>query len=125
MLGDGFAELSEDYGANVQNTQYINMTSASSTVKSYSSSFTLDREYIPDEMQTKVNKAIRTRPTGKACETYYYRLFTTDAATGGGFLASREPIVMCPSGAGGAGGDVLTTSLMVQGNGDVTEGVTE
>lgn len=124
MLGDGFTELSEDYGADIQSTQYINQTSASSTVKGYSMSFTLEREFIPDAMQTKVNKAIRTRPTGEACETFYYRLFTTDKVDGqtNTYHASKEPIVLCPSSAGGGGGDILTTSLTVQGNGTPTEG---
>ena len=74
-MGDGFTELSEDWGPNTESTQYVNMKNASNSVKGYAFSMSPEREHLSDEMQTVFNDVFKKLPTGDQCETYYYRFF--------------------------------------------------
>lgn len=123
-LGDGFTELSEDWGPSIDSKQYINMKAQSSTVSGYQFSMNPSREYISDEVQKTFDRMLKVFPTGKNCETSYYRFFKTDAVEGteGRYEAIRVPVVVAPSGAGGSGGETLTTSVQINGNGSVETG---
>lgn len=123
-MGDGYTELSEDWGPSVDNTQYINMKTKSSTVSGYEFSMNPEREYLSDEMQETIDKMLKKFPTGKDCETNYYRFLKTDAVaeSDGKYAAIKVPVVISPSNIGGAGGETLTSSIQINGNGDVTEG---
>lgn len=120
-MGDGFTELTEDWGPDVGSTQYINMKAKASTLKGYEFSMSPEREYLDDDFQTAINNGFKKFPTGKDCETYYYRYFKTDI-TGGTGDCIRVPVVVAPSSTGGSGGDVLTSSIQISGNGDVEMG---
>ena len=120
-LGDGFTEISEDWGPNTDSKQYVNMKNASNSVKGYALSMTPEREYISDEVQKCVDSLLKTFPTGKKCETYYYRYFKTDI-TGATGDCITVPVTVCPSSVGGAGGDTLTAAIQINGNGDVELG---
>ena len=121
-LGDGFTEISEDWGANVESKQYVNMKSASNTVKGYDLSIEAEREYLSDDMQTVIDNMFKKFPTGTQCETSYYRFYKTDVTDSGTFNAIKVHVVVCPSSTGGAGGDTLVSSIQIKGNGDVVEG---
>ena len=82
-LGNGFSEITEDWGPDTSDTQYVNMKSKSSTVKGYGLSMTPEREFISDEVQTAINKIFKMFPTGADCETYYYRFYKTDLSESG------------------------------------------
>ena len=73
-MGDGYTELTEDWGPNTESKQYVNMKNASNTVKGYAFSMTPSREYLSDDMQTAIDTMFKTFPTGDKCNTYYYRL---------------------------------------------------
>lgn len=120
-LGDGFTELTEDWGPNIESKQYINMKSAASTLKGYEFSTTAEREYLNDEVQEEIDNLFKKFPTGKACETYYYRYYKTDIKSGTGDCI-RVPVIVAPSTTGGAGGDTLVSAIQIQGNGDVELG---
>lgn len=120
-MGDGYTELSEDWGPNTQSTQYINQKNASNTVKGYGLSMSPSRECLSDEMQECINYMLKNLPTGEKCESYYYRYFKTDIKNNTGDCI-RVPVTVCPSSVGGAGGDVLTSSIQINGNGDVEQG---
>lgn len=120
-MGDGYTEITEDWGPNTESTQYVNMKSASNTVKGYALSMSPEREYLSDDMQKCIDTMFKKFPTGKKCETYYYRYYKTDITAGSGECI-RVPVTVCPSSAGGAGGDTLTSSIQINGNGDVELG---
>ncbi len=121
-LGDGFTEISEDWGPNTESTQYVNQKNASTTVKGYEFSADLEREYLSDSVQSAIDELFRTFPTGSACETFYYRFYKTDSTGTGSYKGIKLPVVACPSSTGGAGGDTLTSTIQLNGNGDAVEG---
>lgn len=120
-LGDGFTELNEDWGANVQSTQYINSTVAGATVNGYALSMSPQREYLSDEVQEAIDNLFKTFPTGSKCESFYYRFYKTDI-TGSTGDCIRVPIVVAPSSTGGSAGNPLTSSLEIHGNGEAELG---
>ena len=120
-MGNGYKEITEDWGPNTESTQYVNMKNASNSVKGYALSMTPERDHLSDEMQTAINDMFKKFPTGENCETYYYRFYKTDI-TGTTGDCIRVPVTVCPSSTGGAGGDNLTSSIQINGNGDVEVG---
>lgn len=120
-MGDGYKEITEDWGPNTESTQYVNMKSASNTVKGYALSMSPERDYLSDEMQTAIDTMMKKFPTGTECETHYYRYFKTDISGKSGDCI-RVPVTVCPSSVGGAGGDNLTSTVQINGNGDVELG---
>lgn len=123
-LGDGFTELTEDWAPNVEEKQYVNMKTKSNTLNGYGFSMTPERDHLSDEAQEYIDEAFRKFPTGKAAETFYYRFYKTDKVAGADnkYKAIRIPVVVAPSSTGGSGGETLTSSIQITGNGDVVEG---
>ena len=121
-MGDGFTELQEDWGPNTESKQYVNMKSASNTVKGYAFSMSPSRDYLSDEMQECIDTLLKTFPTGAKCNTYYLRFLKSDM-TGTSGECIRVPVTVCPSSIGGAGGDTLTSAIQINGNGDVEVGI--
>lgn len=120
-MGDGFNEITEDWGPNTESTQYVNMKSASNTVKGYALSMSPERAHLSDEMQSVINEVFKKFPTGTQCETYYYRFYKSDITEKTGDCI-RVPVTVCASSTGGAGGDNLTSTIQINGNGDVELG---
>lgn len=120
-MGDGFSEITEDWGPNTASKQYVNMKNASNSVKGYAFSMSPARDDLTDEMQTAIDTLFKIFPTGEACETSYYRFLKTDIKNGTGDCV-RVPVTVCPSSKGGAGGDDLTSTIQINGNGDVEQG---
>ena len=120
-MGDGFTELTEDWGPNTESTQYVNMKNASNSVKGYAFSMSPEREHLSDEMQTAFNDIFKKLPTGDQCETYYYRFFKADITSGSGDCI-RIPVTVCASSTGGSGDDILKSTIQINGNGDVEQG---
>lgn len=120
-LGDGFNEISEDWGPDIASTQYVNMKAKSSTLKGYDFSMTPEREYLSDDVQKAIDDLFKKFPTGSECETYYYRFYKTDIKANSGECI-RVPVIVAPSSTGGSGGDILTSSIQINGNGDVELG---
>ena len=61
-MGDGYTELTEDWGPNTESKQYVNMKSASNTVKGYALSMSPSRECLGDEMQTCIDTLFKKFP---------------------------------------------------------------
>lgn len=120
-IGDGVTELTEDWGPDIESKQYINMGAKASNLKGYEFSTSVEREYMDDDFQTAINNGLKQFPTGKACETYYYRYFKSDIDGGTGDCI-RVPVIATPSNVGGSGEDVLTATLDISGNGEVELG---
>ena len=123
-MGDGFNELTEDWGPQFQDTQYVNMKNSASSLNGYQFAMTPEREYLSDELQTAIDKAFKTFPTGSKAETFYYRFYKTDKAAGADdkYNAIKIPVVAAPSSTGGSAGEALTSSIEIHGNGDAVEG---
>lgn len=123
-LGDGVTELNEDWGPDMKETQYVNMKTKSNTLNGYAFSTTVEREHMSDDAQKTIDEAFRKFPTGKAAETFYYRFYKTDVIVGEDkkYKAIKLPVVAAPSSTGGNGGDTLTSSIQLTGNGAVVEG---
>ena len=64
-MGDGYKEITEDWGPNTESTQYVNMKNANNTVKGYEFSTTPERDYMSDDMQTAIDTMFKLFPTGK------------------------------------------------------------
>nr|DAN85432.1 MAG TPA: hypothetical protein [Caudoviricetes sp.] len=120
-MGDGFTELTEDWGPNTDSKQYVNMSTSSNTVKGYAFSMTPSRDYMSDDMQSAIDTLFKTFPTGDKCNTYYYRFYKTDIKNNTGDCI-RVPVTVCPSSTGGSGGDTLTSSIQINGNGESKQG---
>ena len=120
-MGDGFTEITEDWGPNTDSKQYVNMKNASNTVKGYALSMTPSRDCLSDKMQTCIDTLFKTFPTGEKCNSYYYRFRKSDIKNGTGDCI-RVPVTVCPSSMGGSGGDTLTSSIQINGNGEVELG---
>lgn len=120
-MGDGFKEITEDWGPNTESVQYVNMQNAANTVKGYAFSMSPAKDYLSDEMQTCFDDVLKKFPTGADCETYYYRYYKTDISNKSGDCI-RIPVTVCASGTGGSGGDTLTSTVQINGNGDVELG---
>lgn len=120
-MGDGFTEFTEDWAPKTESTQYVNMKSSSSTMKGYEFSMSPEREYLSDEMQECIDYMSKHFPTGKECESYYYRFYKTDIMAGAGECI-RVPVIVAFSSVGGAGGDILKSSIQINGNGDAELG---
>lgn len=121
-MGDGYTELTEDWGPKVNTVQYVNMSSESASVDGYSFSLSPERECLSDELQTAINTLAKTFPTGAACETYYYRFFKTDM-TGTGTMSGegiKVPVVVTISSVGGSAGEALKSTIQIQGNGEAS-----
>lgn len=121
-LGDGVTELTEDWGPEMSEVQYVNMKSKSNTLNGYAFSTTVEREHMSDEAQTFIDDSFRRFPTGKDAETFYYRFYKTDKTADGKYKAIKVPVVAAPSSTGGSGGETLVSSVQLTGNGDVVEG---
>lgn len=120
-MGDGYKEITEDWGPNTESTQYVNMKNASNSVKGYALSMSPQRDYLSDDMQKAIDDLLKKFPTGEECNTHYYRYFKTDITNKTGDCI-RVPVTVCPSSVGGAGGDNLTSTIQINGNGDVEQG---
>ena len=120
-MGDGYKEITEDWGPNTESTQYVNMKNANNTVKGYEFSTTPERDYMSDDMQTAIDTMFKMFPTGKQCETYYYRYYKTDITKNTGDCI-RVPVTVCQSRTGGSGGAKQTSTNQKNGNGAVALG---
>lgn len=124
-MGDGYTELTEDWGPKVDPKQYVNMDAESSSVSGYSFSMSPEREYISDELQKAIDDMSKSFPIGADCETYYYRFYKTDLTSSTGSMTGpciKVPVVVAISSVGGSGGESLKSTIQINGNGNVQKG---
>lgn len=122
-LGDGFTELTEDWSPNIEEKQYVNQKTASNTLNGYGFSMTPERDHLSDEAQAYIDEAFRKFPTGTNAQTDYYRYYKTDMVSENSYKAIKVPVITAPASTGGSGGETLTSSIQLNGNGDAVEGV--
>ena len=75
LLGDGIESLTEEMNPEEETKQYINMASASSSVKSYQRTIEVDKEdCVEDEVQKFIDGLVDTLPVGAKAKTSFVRL---------------------------------------------------
>lgn len=108
LLGDGITSLTEEMNPEEESKQYINMKSASNSVKSYQRSFEVDKEdCIDDEVQTWIDKMVDELPTGKSAKTSFVRFRLKDKKSDGVYKAIKVPCTVSVASNGGDGGDYV------------------
>jgi len=124
LLGDGITSLTEEFNPETESTHYINKKSASSSVKSYAPSISVEKEYIKDEdLQEWINKKVKTLPTGAEAESDYIRINILEGAVDDGcYPAVKRPCTYQFDSIGGDGGGVLMNNMTLTGNGDDVQG---
>lgn len=124
LLGDGISSLTEEFNAETETKQWINEQNGTTTIKSYTPSFEVEREdCIDDDVRTWIKGLIDTLPTGSAAETYVVRvdLSATPTSTNTYTAYRRKMAVSVGSTGGDAGGNVID-SITFGGVGDAVAG---
>lgn len=124
LLGDGITSLTEEFNPESESKHYINQESASSRVKSYAPSISVEKEYIKgEELQEWINEKIKTLPTGAEAESDYIRINILEKPTEEGiYPAVKRPCTFQVNSIGGDAGDVIMNSMTLTGNGDAIQG---
>ena len=124
LLGDGITSLTEEFNPESETKHYINMASASNSLKSYAPSISVEKEYIKGEaLQTWINEKIRVLPVGTEAEADYVRINILDSASENGtYPAVKRPCTYQFDSIGGDGGGEIMNNMTLTGNGDAVQG---
>lgn len=125
LCGAGFTTLDEEPSAQSESSIYINDKSASSTVKSYETTFPFDSELIKSEKAVmSLYEVGRNQLTGAAAEKDYVRveLFEPVASKENTFKARKFRVSVEVSSISGEGGEAITVSGNLNAVGDFVEG---
>lgn len=129
LLGDGITSLTEEFNPETETKQYINQSNGTTSLKSYTPSIPVEREYISDELQKWMDEKVKILPTGSKAISEYVRLNLMDTPVDGVYPAvKRKCTYQFDSVGGDAGAELITAMTLggvgdgVQGTFDVTEG---
>lgn len=129
LLGDGITSLTEEFNPESDTKQYINQSSGSTAIKSYTPSISVEREYITDKLQEWINEKIILLPTGSKAISEYVRVNIMTTPTGNVYPAVKQKCTFQFDSIGGDAGSELVNSMTlggvgdgVKGNFDVTDG---
>ncbi len=123
LLGDGITSLTEEFNPESETKQYINQSNGTTTLKSYTPSISVEREYISDELQKWINEKIKTLPTGSKAISEYVRLNLMDTpTTGGDYPAVKRRCTYQFDSVGGDAGAELISAMTLGGVGDGIQG---
>lgn len=129
LLGDGITALKEEFNPESETKQYINQSNGTTTLKSYTPSISVEREYISDELQRWIDEKVKILPTGSKAISEYVRLNLMDTPVDGAYPAvKRKCTYQFDSVGGDAGAELISAMTLggvgdgVQGTFDVTEG---
>ena len=124
LLGDGITSLTEEFNPESESKHYINMASASNSVKSYAPSISVEKEYIKDEeLQKWIDEKVRVLPVSSEAEADYIRINILEgAAEDGSYKAIKRPCTYQFDSIGGDGGGEIMNNMTLTGNGDAVQG---
>ena len=123
LLGDGISSLTEEFNAETETSQWINQESGTTTLKSYTPSFDVERQdCTDDECREWIKEIINTLPTGEDAETYVVRVDKSSANTDGTYPAVRRKFVVSAGSTGGDAGGYVVDSISFGGSGDQDTG---
>lgn len=129
LLGDGITSLTEEFNPESETKQYINQSNGTTSLKSYTPSIPVEREYISDELQRWIDEKVKTLPTGSKAISEYVRINLMDTPVEGAYPAVKRRCTYQFDSIGGDAGAELVTAMTlggvgdgIQGTFDVTEG---
>lgn len=124
LLGDGITSLTEEFNPETETKQYINQANGVTTIKSYTPSISVEKEYIKNEaVQTWMNEKVRLLPTGSDAESDYIRVNLFDeTTTTNEYKAVKRKCSYQIDSVGGDAGSELITALTLGGIGDGIQG---
>lgn len=123
LLGDGVTSLTEEFNPESDTKQYIHESNGSTTVKSYTPSISIEKEYIKDDdLQDWINEKIKLLPTGAAAQSDYIRINILEKAADGVYPAVKRKCTYQFDNIGGEAGSALMNSMTLGGVGDGIQG---
>lgn len=119
LLGDGIKSLTENFNPESETKQYINQANGTTSIKSYTPSISVEREYIGDELQEWMNEKIKVLPTGGKAVSEYVRINIMETPTAEGiYPAVKRKCSYQFDSIGGEAGSELVNSMTLGGIGD-------
>ncbi len=122
LLGDGITSLTEEFNPESETKQYINQSNGTTTLKSYTPSIPVEREYISDELQEWIDEKVKDLPTGSKAISEYVRLNLMDTPVSGAYPAVKRKCTYQFDSVGGDAGAELVTAMTLGGVGDGVKG---
>lgn len=120
LLGDGITSLTEDFNPESDTKQYINQANGTTSIKSYTPSISVEKEYIKNEkLQKWMDGKIKILPVGSAAESDYVRVNIMETPTDdGSYPAVKRKCSYQFDNIGGDAGAELKNSMTLGGIGD-------
>lgn len=122
LLGDGITALTEEFNPESETKQYINQSNGTTTLKSYTPSIPIEREYISDELQRWIDEKVKLLPTGSKAISEYVRINLLDTPVDGAYPAVKRKCTYQFDSIGGDAGSPLVNSMTLGGAGDGVQG---
>ena len=123
LLGDGITSLTEEFNPEQDTKQYIHQSNGTTTVKSYTPSISVEKEYIKDdELQKWMDAKIKILPTGTAAQSDYIRINILEDSVDGAYPAVKRRCSFQFDSIGGDAGNELVSSMTLGGIGDGIQG---
>lgn len=122
LLGDGITSLTEEFNPETDTKQYINQSNGTTSLKSYTPSIPIEREYISDELQRWIDEKVKILPTGSKAISEYVRINLLDAPVDGAYPAVKRKCTYQFDSIGGDAGSPLVNSMTLGGAGDGVQG---
>ena len=118
LLGDGITSLTEEFNPESETKQYIHQKNGTTSIKSYTPSISVEREYINDELQTWINEKIKLLPTGSSAVSEYVRVNIAETGNNGVYPAVKRKCSYQFDSFGGDSGSELVSGMTLGGIGD-------
>lgn len=119
LLGDGITSLTEEFNPESDTKQYIHQANGTTTIKSYTPSISIEKEYIiDDDLQDWMNEKIKHLPTGSSAQSDYIRINIMEKSTNGAYPAVKRKCSYQFDSIGGDAGGELMNSMTLGGVGD-------
>lgn len=122
LLGDGITSLSEEFNPESETKQYINQKNGTTTLKSYTPSIAIEREYISDELQEWIDDKVKILPTGSSAISEYVRINLMDTPVDGAYPAVKRRCTYQFDSVGGDAGSEMISAMTLGGVGDGIQG---
>lgn len=123
LLGDGITSLTEEFNPESDTKQYINQANGTTSIKSYTPSISIEKEYITDDdLQDWINEKIKVLPTGSSAQSDYIRINILETASDGAYKAVKRKCSYQFDSIGGDAGSELMNSMTLGGIGDGIQG---
>lgn len=124
LMGDGITSLTEDFNPESDKKQYINQANGTTSIKSYTPSISVEKEYIKNEkLQKWMDEKIRVLPVGTDAESDYVRVNIMETPTAdGSYPAVKRACSYQFDNIGGEAGGELKNGMTLGGIGGGIQG---